>query len=69
MLAANYPRIEEFYLKARDAARAAGATEGQRARLEFFGDNLIVMQSLLRAAGFLPETKISPLYREETEID
>ena len=69
VLAANYPRIEELYLKARDTARATGATEGQRARLEFFGDNLIVMQSLLRAAGFLPETKTSPLFREENEID
>ncbi len=69
VLAANYARIEERYLQARESAKGNAATPGQRARLEFFGDNLIVMQSLLRAAGFLPETKASPLYREEAEID
>jgi hypothetical protein len=67
VLAANYPRIETLYLQARSASKAA--TPAQRARLEFFGDNLVIMQSMLRAQGFLPETKTSPLYRTEAEID
>jgi hypothetical protein len=67
VLAANYPRIETLYLQARRAGEAA--TEAQRARLEFFGDNLVIMRSLLCAQGFQPETKTSPLYRPEAEID
>ena len=67
VLAANYPRIEALYLGARLAAEAA--SPAQRARLEFFGDNLVVMQWQLRASGFLPETKTSPLYRADAEVD
>ncbi len=68
VLAVNYPRIEALYLEAQKAA-AAQATPGQKARLEFFGDNLVLMQSQLRAAGFLPEMKSSPLYRPATEVE
>ena len=67
VLAANYPRIEALYLQAQRAGEAA--TVAQRARLEFFGDNLVIMQSLLCGQGFLPELKTSPLYRPEAEID
>ena len=67
VLAANYARIETLYLEARSAAQAA--TPEQRARLEFFGDNLVIMQWQLRAYGFLPETKTSPLYRADEEVE
>ncbi|MDB6004584.1 MAG: hypothetical protein JWR15_1571 [Prosthecobacter sp.] len=67
VLAANYTRIESHYLDALQAASAA--TPAQRARLEFFGDNVILMQAQLRASGFVPEDKKSPLYRTETEVD
>lgn len=67
VLAANYPRIEVLFLEARRAAEKA--TVPQRARLEFFGDNLVIMQSLLRAQGFLPVKTTSPLYRSEEEVD
>jgi hypothetical protein len=67
VLAANTPRIEALFLEARRAA--AAATPGQRARLEFFGDNLTIMQWQLRARGLLPEMKSSPLYRTDAEID
>ncbi len=67
VLAANYPQTEAGY---RDAtAAAASASPAQRARLEFFGDNLIVMQWQLRAQGFLLEDKASPLYRADAEVD
>ncbi|MDB6074636.1 MAG: hypothetical protein JWO89_2276, partial [Verrucomicrobiaceae bacterium] len=65
--AANMGRIEDLYLKALHAAEAA--KPAQRARLEFFGDNLVVMQWQLRASGFLPEAKTSPLYRKDAEVD
>ncbi len=67
VLAANYAKIEALYLDARLAATTA--TPAQHARLEFFGDNLVLMQSQLRASGFLPETKTSPLYRADAEVD
>ena len=67
VLAANYAKIEAHYLDAKQAAVAA--TAAQRARLEFFGDNLVLMQSQLRASGFLPETKTSPLYRADADVD
>ena len=67
VLAANYAKIEALYLDAKQAAETA--TPAQRARLEFFGDNLVLMQSQLRASGFLPETKTSPLYRADAEVD
>ncbi len=67
VLAANYPRIEALYLEAR--AAAISATAAQRARLEFYGDNLVIMQWQLRARGILPETKNSPLHRSDAEID
>lgn len=66
VLAANTPRLESLFLAARGAA--ATATPGQRARLEFFGDNLAIMQWQLRARGLRPETKTSPLYRTDAEI-
>ncbi len=65
VLAANYARIEAHFLEAQRAA----ATPAQRARLQFFGDNLVLMQWQLRAHGFLPETKTSPLYRGDAEVD
>ncbi len=67
VLAANYARIEELFLAAR--REAVTATVAQRARLEFFGDNLVVMQWQLRSMGLLPETKTSPLFRTEAEVD
>jgi hypothetical protein len=67
VLAANYARVETLFLEARAAATAA--TPAQRARLEFYGDNLVIMQWQLRARGFLPETKTSPLHRSDAEID
>ena len=67
VLAANYPQIETAYQEA--SAASAAATPAQRARLEFFGDNLIVMQWQLRSQGFLPETKDSPLYRSDADIE
>ena len=67
VLAANYAKIEAHYLDAKQAAEAA--TPAQRALLEFFGDNLVLMQSQLRASGFLPETKTSPLYRADADVD
>ncbi len=67
VLAANYPRIEALYLEAQRAAERA--TPAQRARLDFFGDNLAIMQWQLRAHGFLPETKTSPLYRSDAAVD
>ena len=67
VLAANYPQIEASFLKA--SAAATAANPAQRARLEFFGDNLIVMQWQLRAQGFLPENKTSPLYRADAEVE
>ena len=69
VLAANYPRIEELFLKARAAADGAAGTAAQRARLEFFGDNLVIMQSLLSSAGLMAEKKTSPLDRTEAEVD
>ncbi len=67
VLAANYARIEALYL---DALKAASdANPAQRARLEFFGDNLAVMQWKLRASGFLGELKDSPLYRSDADVD
>jgi len=66
VLAANYPQIESLV----DARKAAAeASPAQRARLEFFGDNLIIMRWQLCAAGFLPELKTSPLYRADAEVD
>ncbi len=67
VLAAHYARIEALYLQA--SREAAAAQPGQRARLEFFGDNLVVMQWQLRAQGFLPENKSSPLYRADAAVD
>ena len=67
VLAANYSKIEALYLEAKEAAQAA--SPAQRARLEFFGHNLVVMQWQLRASGFLPEAKTSPLYRSDAEVD
>jgi hypothetical protein len=67
VLAANYGRIEALYLEARQAA--AAEQPERRARLEFFGDNLVVMQWQLRASGFLPEMKDSPLYRSDAEVE
>lgn len=70
VLAANYPAIEAAYLKATSVAAAnAAATPAQRARLEFFGDNLVVMQWQLRALGFLPEIPNSPLHRADADVD
>ena len=67
VLAANYPRIEALYLEAR---RVAGnSTPAQRARLDFFGDNLIIMQWQLRSAGFIPDAPSSPLHRTDAEVD
>ena len=66
VLAANYPQIESLV----DARKAAAeASPAQRARLEFFGDNLVIMRWQLCAAGFLPELKTSPLYRADAEVD
>ena len=67
VLAANYAKVEALFLEARQADQTSNPA--QRARLEFFGDNLVIMQWLLRAQGFLPETKTSPLYRTDAEIE
>ena len=68
VLAANYPRIEASYLEA-SAAAATAATPAQRARLAFFGDNLVLLQWQLRAQGLLPERKASPLYRRDADVE
>ena len=67
VLAANFLSIESLYLDARRAAESA--TAAQRARLDFFGANLAVMQSQLRGHGFLPEATTSPLHRTDAEAD
>lgn len=67
VLAANYERVEALYLQARQAA--AEENPGRRARLEFFGDNLALMQWQLRANGFLPEMKNSPLHRTDPDVE
>lgn len=67
VLAANYARIEALYLDARHAAERA--TPAQRARLEFYGDHLVIMQWQLRSLGLLPEQKSSPLYRADADVD
>jgi Domain of unknown function (DUF4838) len=67
VLAANYPRIEALYLAAQKAAEAA--TPAQRARLDFFGENLALMQWQLRTGGLLPEDKSSPLHRTNAELE
>jgi len=69
VLAANYPQIEAAYRKATTAAAGAAATPAQRARLEFFGDNLVIMEWQLRSLGFLPENKTSSLHREEAVVE
>ncbi len=69
VLAANHADIEASYLKALAATATAGATAAQRARLEFFGDNLSVMQWQLCTQGLLPENKKSPLYRADAGIE
>lgn len=67
VLATHYPTIEAYYLEAQQAALSASTA--QRERLAFFGENIAIMQWKLRAAGFLPESKSSPLYRNESEIE
>lgn len=67
VLAVNYPQIEAAFREA--SAASADATPAQRARLAFFGDNLVIMQWQLRSQGFLPEAKDSPLYRPDAEIE
>jgi hypothetical protein len=67
VLADNYSQIEALYLAAEKAAE--NAKPAQRARLRFFGDNLMLMQWQLRGFGFLPDMKSSPLYRTDGQIE
>jgi hypothetical protein len=66
VLGANYPRIEQLYLAAEQAS--VDATPGQKARLSFFRDNLILMRRRLIKLQAIPNTTASPFYRSEAEI-
>ncbi|MCE5237054.1 DUF4838 domain-containing protein [bacterium] len=59
--APQFAQIERLYA----AALAQVQTPRQRARLEMFGDNLVVLHWNLRHAGLLPEPEKSSLYRSD----
>ena len=63
LYAPKFAEIEALYLEALGKAD----TPARRARLEMFGDNLIVLHWNLRQAGLLPEPEASKLYRSDEE--
>ena len=67
VIAANYPEIERLYGAAQTAA--ANATPGQKARLNFFGDNLILTNARLRKLKAIPTDTTSPFYRTPEQIE
>ena len=66
VVAASYPEVERLYLAAQAAAQ--NATTGQKARLNFFGDNLILTNYRLRKLKAIPDDATSPLYRSEAQV-
>lgn len=59
-----WSRIESLYLEAMSRA----GTDAQRARLQMFGDNLIIFQHALRQVDLLPEPEKSPFYRTDEQF-
>jgi hypothetical protein len=66
VLGANYPKIEQFYLAAEKAS--GDASPNQKARLNYFRDNLILMQWRIRQLQNMPDATESPLYRSDAEV-
>ena len=70
VLAANYPEIERLYLAAQAAQKAdTNTTPEQKARLNFFGDNMILMNYRLQKMGAIPKNDKSPFYRSQAVIE
>ena len=66
VLGVQYPHVEKLYLEAEKAAEKA--TPQQRARLQLFGQHVMLMQWQVRDFGVYPNTTTSPLYRSNTQL-
>lgn len=70
VVAANFPTFTDLFLKAVAAQKAdATTTPGQKARLYFFGDNMILTNYRLVKLGAIKQDVSSPLYRTRAQIN
>ena len=70
VVAANFPTFTTLYLQAQAAQKASAvATPNQKARLQFFGDNLALTRFRLVKLGALQEDTASPLHMTRTQVD
>lgn len=70
VLAANYSEIQRLFLAAQTAQNAdPNSTPEQKARLNFFGDDLILMDYRLQKMGAIPKSTTSPFYRPQAVIE
>jgi hypothetical protein len=67
VLAVQYPQMERLYLEATQAA--TNATPEQLARLNLFGQYIMLVQWQLRNYGLLPAKSNSPLYRTDLQLE